>query len=283
MTWKPRTEVRGFRAAVTGLRRWLWGVVGWRATLQMMTTVSLSLPANPSPSDVVAHNLTEVRARIAAAAGRAGRDPASVTLVAVCKTVPLERLRGIDARGITDLGENRVQEAVAKIEALGATFQWHLIGHLQRNKARRAVELFDLIHSVDSLELAAALNRHAQSAGKRQRVLLQVNVSGEESKGGFSPGDVREAAGDLALLQFLQPEGLMTMAPLGADEHQLRAVFGSLRDLHGELADTFDRSTWRHLSMGMTDDFEIAIEEGATLVRIGRAIFGERPPAAAQR
>jgi pyridoxal phosphate enzyme (YggS family) len=219
---------------------------------------------------------------MAAAARRAGRDPASVTLVAVSKTVPLDRLRGIEAAGIADLGENRIQEAVAKIEALGTAFRWHLIGHLQRNKARRAVELFDLIHSIDSLELATTLNRHAQSAGKHQRVLLQVNVAGEASKGGFSPAGVREAAEELARLSYLQPEGLMTIAPLGADEHRLRAVFGALRDLHCDLAGHFDRLTWRHLSMGMTDDFELAIEEGATLVRIGRAVFGERPPAMAQ-
>jgi pyridoxal phosphate enzyme (YggS family) len=231
----------------------------------------------------VAHNLAEVRARIADAARRAAHDPASVTLVAVSKTVSLDRLCGIEGAGITDLGENRVQEATEKIEALGAAFRWHLIGHLQRNKARRAVELFDLIHSVDSLELAAALNRHAQSLGKRQRVLLQVNVSGEESKGGFSPDGVREAAAQLAGMLSLQPEGLMTIAPLGVDERRLRGVFGALRGLHGELAPCFDRLTWRHLSMGMTDDFEVAIEEGATLVRIGRALFGERPPAAAPR
>jgi PLP dependent protein len=248
----------------------------------MMTTVSLPMPANPSPSDVVAHNLAAVRARIDAATRRAGRDPASVTLVAVSKTVSLDRLRGIEAVGITDLGENRVQEAAAKIEALGSAFHWHLIGQLQRNKARRAVALFDLIHSVDSLELASTLHRHAQSVGKRQRVLFQVNVVGEESKGGFSVAGMREAAAGLAQLPFLQPEGLMTIAPLGANEHQLRAVFGSLRDLHSELAACFDQYAWHHLSMGMTDDFEIAVEEGATLVRIGRALFGERPPTPVQ-
>ena len=242
-----------------------------------MTTLPHPATREIAP-ETIAHNLAAVRERVAAAATRAGREPTGVTIVAVSKTVPLERLRGIAGVGVTNLGENRVQEAAPKIEALGRGVAWHLIGHLQRNKANAAVALFDLIHSLDSLELAAALDRHAAAQGKRQRVLLQVNVSAEASKGGFAPAELRAAAARLAALPHLRPEGLMTMAPLGAAEGELRAVFGSLRSLRDELASSFPGDAWRHLSMGMTDDFEVAVEEGATLVRVGRAIFGERPP-----
>src|SRR5579885_431940 len=198
---------------------------------------TLSHPSmRETAADAIAHNLATVRERVAAAAVRAGRDPAGVTVVAVSKTVPLERLRGVAAAGVTDLGENRVQEAAPKIEALGREVGWHLIGHLQRNKARAAVALFDLIHSVDSLELAATLDRHAAAQGTPQRVLFQVNVSGEDSKGGFAPAELRAVAAQLAALPHLRPEGLMTMAPLGAAEGELRGIFGALRALRDELA-----------------------------------------------
>lgn len=211
------------------------------------------------------------------AARRAGRDPAAVTVVAVSKTVPAERLRAAVAAGIVELGENRVQEAGPKVAALGHGLTWHLIGHLQRNKAAAAVRLFDMIHSVDSLDLATALDRQAARLGKQQRVLLQVNVSGEQSKSGFTPVALRTAAAQVAVLPHLRPEGLMTIAPLGAGESALHDVFGTLRALHRELAPAFPGEAWQHLSMGMSDDYEIAVAEGATLVRVGRAIFGERP------
>ena len=232
----------------------------------------------PSTIDDVAANYSAVRARVAAATGRAGRDPNDVTIVAVSKTVPLERLRAITETGIGDLGENRVQEAAPKVEALVQDITWHLIGHLQRNKARAAVRLFDLIHSVDSLELAEALDRHAAALGTRQRVLFQANVAAEASKSGFAPAALNAAAERLAALPHLQPEGLMTIAPLDAAEAELRAVFRALRAQRDALAPLFPGGHWRHLSMGMSDDFEVAVEEGATLVRVGRAIFGERPP-----
>jgi pyridoxal phosphate enzyme (YggS family) len=222
-----------------------------------------------------------VRARIVAAAGRAGRGADDVVVVAVSKTVPLERLRSAPAAGIADLGENRVQEAAAKIEALGHGVTWHLVGHLQRNKAKAAVTLFDLIHSVDDVELATALDRHAGVLGKRQRVLFQVNVSGEASKSGFTAAELRTVVERLAALPHLQPEGLMTIAPQGAGEEELRGIFRALRLLRDQLAPAFPGGPWRHLSMGMTDDYEIAVEEGATLVRVGRAIFGERLPGGA--
>ena len=241
-----------------------------------MATLTQSIVEASLAADAIAANVAAVHARIVAAAARAGRDPSAGTLVAVSKTVPLERLRGVERLGLADLGENRVQEATAKVEALGGAVTWHLIGHLQSNKAKAAVRLFDLIHSVDSLELAEALDRHAASLGTRQRVLFQVNVSGEESKGGFAPAALEAAAERLAALPHLQPEGLMSIAPLGAAEPELRSIFRALRARCDALAPLFGEQ-WRHLSMGMTDDFELAVEEGATLVRVGRAIFGERP------
>lgn len=240
----------------------------------MMTTVTPT-GAESATDLILARNLDEVRRRVAAAATRAGRDADAVTIIAVSKTVPAERVRAAIAAGASDLGENRVQEAMGKIETLGHAVTWHLIGHLQRNKARAAVTLFDLIHGVDGVDLAAALDRHAGVLGKRQRVLFQVNISGEESKSGLAPAALRAEAGRLAALPSLQPEGLMTIAPQDADEAELRRVFGALRALRDELAPIFG-AEWRHLSMGMTDDYEIAVEEGATLVRVGRAIFGER-------
>ena len=246
-----------------------------------MTTMPTSSPRVLPSADELVRNVGAVRGRIAAAAARAGRDANEVTLVAVSKTVPLDYLRSVEAvAGFTDLGENRVQEAAPKVDALGQAgppIAWHLIGHLQRNKAMAAVGLFDLIHSVDSRDLAASIDRYAGNAGKRQRVLFQVNVAGEESKSGFAPDALRAVAPELAALGRLCPEGLMTIAPLGADERELRAIFRSLRALRDELAPAFPGAAWRRLSMGMTDDYEVAVEEGATLVRVGRAIFGQRP------
>jgi pyridoxal phosphate enzyme (YggS family) len=245
----------------------------------------------------IASNIAAVHERIAAAARRAGRDPADVTLVAVTKTQPPELVAEAIAAGAADLGENRVQEAAAKIAALGdyrAAVRWHLIGHLQRNKARLAAageadaqrSLFDLIHSVDSLRLAEALARHAPP-GRAQPILLQVNVSGEASKEGFDLAgglENRQALAALlpdveriAALPGLALRGLMTIAPIVDDPEQARPIFRRLRELRDELARRFPQASWDELSMGMTDDFEAAIAEGATIVRVGRAIFGERP------
>ena len=251
-----------------------------------MSTAPLSPPTATSidAREVVA-NLASIRARIDASAAGSGRDGSAVTLVAVSKTVALEQLRVLlatDAKAgahLHDLGENRVQEATQKIAALGRPPRWHLIGHLQQNKAKAAVGRFDLIHSVDSNSLAETLDRVAVELAVCQRVLLQVNVAGEESKGGYTPDEVVAAAARLALLPGLTIEGLMTIAPQGAVGAELRRVFAELRGLHEHLAPVFmERGHhWQHLSMGMTDDFETAIDEGATLVRVGRAIFGERP------
>lgn len=242
-----------------------------------------------------AHNVAAVNERIAAAAHRAGRDPTQVVLVAVTKTHPVNVIEQALAAGITHLGENRVQEAQAKIPALAAwqnRVHWHLIGHLQRNKARSAVPLFDLIHSLDSLRLAETLNRQVQevvaNTSHRLPVLIQVNVSGEASKEGFElPGgwenqtrlpqflsDVER----ILALPHLYIQGLMTIAPFDSEPEAARPVFRCLFHLRDRLARQFPQTNWQHLSMGMTNDFEVAVEEGATLVRIGRAIFGQRLP-----
>lgn len=243
----------------------------------------------------IAHNIAAVRERIAAAAGRAGRSLDAITLIAVTKTHSAQLIDMALVAGVVDCGENRVQEAEAKIDQLrDAQVRWHLIGHLQRNKARRAATLFDMIHSLDSVKLADALNRHVEDAsllhpeGTRRRlpVLLQVNVSGEATKEGFDlVGGVAnqaaltsliEAARQIVALPQLEVQGLMTVAPYADDPEEARPVFRALRTLRDELARQIPEASWQHLSMGMTGDFEVAIEEGATLVRVGRAIFGDR-------
>jgi len=229
----------------------------------------------------------EISRRIAEATRASGRSPGAVKLVAVTKTHPAELVQLAAECGISHVGENRVQEATVKIAefahspAAGA-LQWHLIGHLQSNKAKVAVKHFELIHSVDSLSLAQELNRHAAAAGKVQRVLLQANVSGEESKFGFPPEDAPMIIdGILESCPALQVEGLMTIAPLLDNAEQARPHFAALRRLRDELAKRYageNRLNLHELSMGMTGDFEAAIAEGATLVRIGSALFGAREP-----
>jgi pyridoxal phosphate enzyme (YggS family) len=219
----------------------------------------------------------DVLARIRAAAGKVGRGADEVTLVAVSKTVPAERLRDAVAAGLVILGENRVQEAEAKVgEVPGAA--WHLVGPLQSNKARRAVAIFDAIESVDSLELARRLDRLAAELrpGRPLPVLVQVNVDRDAAKAGFSPDGIAGALPDLLALPALRVEGLMTIGRLVASPEAARASFRALRELATQL-----RARWPglgpELSMGMSDDFEVAVEEGATIVRVGRALFGARP------
>ncbi len=234
----------------------------------------------------IAANLQSVHERIATAARAAGRDPASVTLIAVSKTMGATVVAEAARAGATALGENRVQEAEEKVPEVARLLAdpaapavapaWHLIGHLQTNKARAAARLFDVIHSVDSLRLAQALARQAAAGPRPLQVLLQVNVAGEASKGGFAPDELRRAATALAGLDALAFGGLMTVASLTDSQDALMAVFQALRQQFLELAGVFPAPAWRHLSMGMSNDFELAIAEGATLVRIGRAIFGER-------
>jgi len=226
--------------------------------------------------------LAEVQRRVARAAERAGRSPSEVQVVAVSKTVAPEVVLEAYRLGQRHFGENRVQEFRDKRESLalldpmpGAC--WHMVGHLQSNKARLAVQLSDIIQSVDGVKLARLLNGYAESSGKRLPVLLQVDFTREPQRSGFAPEELEIAAGELVAMASLEVQGLMMVAPLGLDESGLRIVFRRLRELRDRLAARYPGVEWRHLSMGMTDDFEIAVEEGATIVRIGRAIFGERP------
>jgi pyridoxal phosphate enzyme (YggS family) len=224
----------------------------------------------------IAHNLKAVHAAIAAAAHRAGRDPAAVRLVAVSKTVDLERLRAAIAAGQNLFGENYLQEAKAKIEALGVGISWHLVGHLQTKKAKGAVELFDLIHAVDRLKLARALETAAARRGQVQDILIQVNQGGEATKSGVAPDAAPELLHEVARLPHLRVLGLMTMPPWFHDPEAVRPYFRALRELRDQLRD-LSGLPLPELSMGMSGDYEVAVEEGATLVRVGTAIFGARP------
>jgi pyridoxal phosphate enzyme (YggS family) len=225
----------------------------------------------------ITDNIKTVKDRIASAAKRAGRDPASVRLVVVTKTVDIERIREAVGAGATILGENRVQEAKEKIERLGTVVSWHLIGHLQVNKAKHAVKLFDLIHSVDTRELAAEIDKQAARIGKVQNVLVEVNIGGEASKAGMAvknaPALVREIAGhgNIAI------QGLMTIPPFSENPEDARPYFRVLRELAERIAhENIPNVAMKELSMGMSGDLEVAVEEGATMVRVGTAIFGER-------
>jgi len=221
-----------------------------------------------SRADEIRANIADIETRIAAACARAGRDRAEVTLVAVTKTFPASDVEHAIAAGMSDVGENKVQEGREKRPLVKASARWHLIGHLQSNKAKDAVRLFDVIQTVDSIALAERIARMAEAEGKRQEVMLQVNVGGEEQKSGAEPSEVAEIAQRVRHLPSLQLTGLMTIPPVG-EADAMRPYFRELKAMRDDLG-------VRHLSMGMTDDFEVAIEEGATLIRVGRAIFGSR-------
>ncbi|MBI5167146.1 MAG: YggS family pyridoxal phosphate-dependent enzyme [candidate division NC10 bacterium] len=222
--------------------------------------------------------LGEVKQRMAAAARRAGRGPDEIQLVAISKGIPLPQIReGLEA-GIPILGENRVQEAREKIAVLGRPVSWHMVGHLQTNKAKLAVELFDLIHSLDSLRLARELDRHGQAAGKVVRAFVQVKLVPEETKSGVEEADFFSLVEATSELSNLKVEGLMVLPPFFRDPEESRPFFRRLRELRDHLRErAIPNVGMQHLSMGMSHDFEVAIEEGATLVRIGTAIFGPRP------
>jgi pyridoxal phosphate enzyme (YggS family) len=228
--------------------------------------------------DQIAQHLADIRGRIESAALRAGRDPASVQLVAVSKTHPADAVRAAAAAGQLLFGESRVQEAREKIPACPPDLEWHFIGHLQKNKVRHALPLFDFFHSIDSMALAQAMDRIACESGRTVTGLLEVNVSGEATKHGFTPEQLRAEFSALTSLPHLRVVGLMTMAPYAEDAEQARPVFRALRELRDGLQQTLGTSL-PHLSMGMSGDFEPAIAEGATLVRIGSSIFGDRPAA----
>ncbi|MFN8464966.1 MAG: YggS family pyridoxal phosphate-dependent enzyme [Caldilineaceae bacterium] len=227
----------------------------------------------------IAANLESVRRRMAAAAIRAGRDPRDVLLVAVSKTQPMPMIEAAVAAGQRDFGENRLEELWPKVEAARDAHlevTWHFIGTIQSRKTEATVGPWALIHSVDRAKIAQRLSRDAAKAGQVLRVLLEVNVSGEESKHGFVPAELLAAAPELAALPGIRVAGLMTMAPLVDDPEAARPVFRALRELRDNLMVRCPQAEWRHLSMGMTNDFEVAIEEGATIVRVGSAIFGTR-------
>ena len=227
-------------------------------------------------SQSLADRLAAVRDRIAAARERAGRTE-EVAIVAVTKTHPAERVRTAAEAGLSDVGENRVGELEEKVEMVGrGAVHWHMIGHLQRNKVRTALALFDLLHSLDSERLARALSREAEKQDRQVRALIQVNTAGEESKGGFAGKEAVDAIGRICELPHLRIEGIMAMAPLVEDEALLRRTFAGARRIHEEAARQISGYQPRHLSLGMSNDFEIAVEEGSTLVRLGTVLFGER-------
>jgi pyridoxal phosphate enzyme (YggS family) len=229
----------------------------------------------------IADNLDRVLEKIASAAANSGRSADEIELVAITKTHPAEKVREAIEAGQTLFGESRVQEARAKIPELPSNLRWHFVGHLQKNKVRQALQLFEMIHSVDSFALAQDVDRIAQEEGSHPRVLLEVNVAGEGSKFGFTPVHLREQMEALLALPRLSIEGLMCIPPLAGESEDSRKFFVQLRELRHSLEKEFNIKL-PQLSMGMTQDFPIAIQEGATLVRVGTAIFGERKHAKGQ-
>jgi len=226
----------------------------------------------------IKQRLQKVREHIEKAARDCRRDPATVQLVAVSKTMPAERVKAAIEAGATVLGENYIQEAREKFDQLAALpAAWHFIGHLQTNKAKYAVRIFDLIHSVDSFKLARELDKQAAKVGKIQEILVQVNVSAEATKSGIAEQEALALASDIAALEHVALKGLMTMPPFFDDPQRARPYFRALRQISGRIQQAgLPTVSMDHLSMGMTGDFEAAIQEGATLVRIGTAIFGPR-------
>lgn len=226
---------------------------------------------------MVADNIARVRDRIERAAARAGRDASAIRLVAVSKTKPEWLIEEAIAAGITDLGENRVQEALSKYDAIGDRVTWHLIGSLQSNKARHAVRVFGMIQSVDRLQLGEELSRRCTAMGKKMPVLVQVKTSDEDTKSGVSPEQAPALVEQLSLLSGLTVQGLMTIPAYTPDPNDVRPAFRLLRNLRDAIAHQgIEGVEMRYLSMGMTHDFEGAVEEGANMIRVGTAIFGER-------
>ena len=225
----------------------------------------------------VAGNYRKVLDRIDRAAARAGRDPRTIRLLAASKSQPVERIRAAIAAGIRLFGENYVQEAQAKKAAIREAVEWHMIGHLQRNKAKAALDLFDLIESIDSVQLARALDKEGKKRGRAARAFVEVNLAGEESKSGIAGGQVGALLEEAGKLSHLRIEGLMAVPPMSGNPEDARPYFRALKELRAELeAKKIPNVDLKELSMGMTHDFPVAIEEGATLVRIGTAIFGPR-------
>ena len=228
--------------------------------------------------ETIQKNWEALQERLARAAEQAGRHPREIAVVAVVKTRTSAEVEAAIRCGVHIVGENRVQEADAKKAEVEAAAQWHLVGHLQTNKARRAVDLFDMVQSVDSIRIAQALDRHAAQAGRILDILVQVNTSGTETQSGVPPHQVQDLTGQIASLANLHIQGLMTIGALSADESAVRACFARLRDLRDQLvAARIDQVDMTYLSMGMSGDFELAIAEGANMVRLGTVLFGPRP------
>ena len=223
-------------------------------------------------------NLDSIQQRIRAACDRAGRNPESVTLLAVTKGQPPEVVNEAGKLGLAFFGENKIQEAKAKIPLCSGKLRWHFIGHLQTNKCRDAVELFGLIQSVDSLHVAQEISKRAEQAGKTMPILLEVNLAGEASKFGYRPDTLEAELNQINSLSRMEIHGLMTVPPWTSNAENVRPVFRQLRELK-ERAEQVLGAPLPHLSMGMSGDFEVAIEEGATIVRIGTALFGPRKTA----
>ena len=226
---------------------------------------------------MIAENLVEVRERISRAIHKSGREPDSARLITVSKQISVDRIEEARAAGAEVFGENKIQEAIPKIEQVGGEgISWHFIGHLQKNKIKFLDERFELIHSVDSFELAEKIAKHYHSENRVQRILLQVNVSGEAAKFGMEPKDLEKQMAEFFQLQGIKVEGLMTIPPFDSDPEYSRRHFSRLRELR-EKYEKQNGLPLNELSMGMSNDFEVAVEEGATLVRIGTAIFGPHP------
>lgn len=222
----------------------------------------------------ISANLSHILKRIKLAAERAGRDAETIKLVAVTKNVGIPKIREAIAGGVTIIGENRIQEAREKFNEIGSTVQWHFIGHLQTNKVKYLFDIFSLIHSVDSLPLAEEIQKRAEKKGIKTDILIEVNLSGEKTKFGISPEKVIALARDISKLKNINLKGLMTIPPFSESPEDSRQYFGMLRTLVTDVKK--DGIKINELSMGMSNDFEVAIEEGATIIRIGTAIFGER-------
>ncbi len=228
------------------------------------------------PAGAIASKVERVRERMAAAARRAGRDPESITLVGVSKTVPPEQIREAIEAGLADLGENRVQEARDKAGQLTGPIRWHLVGHLQANKANHAARLFDVVHSLDSIDILERLERAAERAGRLVMAMVQIDLAGEPTKSGAREEDLDRLLEAAAGCRCVRVRGLMILPPYDPDPEKSRPYFRRLRGLLHEAQGRHAALELTHLSMGMTEDFEVAIEEGATMVRVGRALFGER-------
>lgn len=223
----------------------------------------------------IRENLERIKEKIRVKSELVGRDPQEITLVAVTKTVEADRIEEAIAAGVNIIGESRIQEAKEKYRKVESRIIWHLVGHLQRNKAKDAVKIFDLIHSVDSAELAKEIDKQAKKIGKIQKILVEANVSGEESKYGLNPEGVITFLQEVSGLPNIKVEGLMTMAPFYENPEDCRPCFRKLRELIEEVkAKNIKNVEMTYLSIGMSNDFEVAIEEGSNMVRIGRAIFG---------